>query len=41
MSSIVAVVAHTKKLLSSGVDRLRMLIAEEGFGHLWHEVPTS
>ncbi|MFI6736987.1 diacylglycerol/lipid kinase family protein [Nonomuraea sp. NPDC050451] len=42
MSPIVAVVAHRKKILGAGLDRLRMLITEEGVGELlWYEVPKS
>ncbi|TMR14350.1 diacylglycerol kinase family lipid kinase [Nonomuraea turkmeniaca] len=42
MSPIVAVVAHRKKTLGAGLDRLRMLITEEGVGELlWYEVAKS
>ncbi|MDX3107882.1 diacylglycerol/lipid kinase family protein [Nonomuraea angiospora] len=42
MSPIVAVVAHRKKTLGAGLDRLRVLITEEGVGELlWYEVPKS
>ncbi|WP_188194673.1 diacylglycerol/lipid kinase family protein [Nonomuraea sp. SYSU D8015] len=42
MSPTVAVVAHRKKILGAGLDRLRMLITEEGVGELlWYEVPKS
>ncbi|WP_336206947.1 diacylglycerol/lipid kinase family protein [Nonomuraea sp. LPB2021202275-12-8] len=38
----VAVVAHRKKTLGAGLDRLRMLISEEDVGELlWYEVPKS
>ncbi|MFC5825262.1 diacylglycerol/lipid kinase family protein [Nonomuraea insulae] len=42
MSPTVAVVAHRKKVLGAGLDRLRVLITEEGVGELlWYEVPKS
>ncbi|MFI7699669.1 diacylglycerol/lipid kinase family protein [Nonomuraea sp. NPDC049480] len=42
MSPIVAVVAHRKKILGAGLDRLRVLITEEGVGELlWYEVAKS
>ncbi|MEV0347068.1 diacylglycerol kinase family protein [Nonomuraea sp. NPDC050680] len=42
MSPIVAVVAHRKKTLGAGLDRLRVLITEEDVGELlWYEVPKS
>jgi YegS/Rv2252/BmrU family lipid kinase len=42
MSSSVAVVAHRKKTLGAGLDRLRVLIAEQDVGELlWYEVPKS
>ncbi|MGN9840021.1 diacylglycerol/lipid kinase family protein [Nonomuraea sp. H19] len=42
MSPIVAVVAHRKKILGAGLDRLRVLITEEDVGELlWYEVPKS
>ncbi|MBO3746207.1 diacylglycerol kinase family lipid kinase [Streptosporangiaceae bacterium NEAU-GS5] len=42
MSLTVAVVAHQRKTLGAGLDRLRVLIADEGVGDLlWHEVPKS
>jgi diacylglycerol kinase family enzyme len=38
----VAVVAHRKKTLGAGLDRLRVLIAEQDVGDLlWYEVPKS
>ncbi|GAA3582881.1 diacylglycerol kinase family lipid kinase [Nonomuraea rosea] len=42
MSPTVAVVAHRKKTLGAGLDRLRVLITEEDIGELlWYEVPKS
>ncbi|MFD1545819.1 diacylglycerol/lipid kinase family protein [Nonomuraea guangzhouensis] len=42
MSPTVAVVAHRKKTLGAGLDRLRVLIAEQDVGELlWYEVPKS
>ncbi|MFI7438864.1 diacylglycerol/lipid kinase family protein [Nonomuraea indica] len=42
MSPTVAVVAHRKKNLGAGLDRLRVLIAEEGVSELrWYEVSKS
>ena len=42
MSPIVAVVAHRKKTLGAGLDRLRLLISEQEVGDLlWYEVPKS
>jgi diacylglycerol kinase (ATP) len=42
MSPTVAVVAHRKKTLGAGLDRLRVLITEQGVGDLlWYEVPKS
>ncbi|MGA4991307.1 diacylglycerol/lipid kinase family protein [Nonomuraea bangladeshensis] len=42
MSPTVAVIAHRKKTLGAGLDRLRVLITEEGVGDLlWYEVPKS
>jgi YegS/Rv2252/BmrU family lipid kinase len=42
MSPTVAVVAHSKKILGAGLDRLRVLITEQEVGDLlWYEVPRS
>ncbi|WP_214322716.1 diacylglycerol/lipid kinase family protein [Nonomuraea sediminis] len=42
MSTTVAVIAHRKKTLGAGLDRLRMLISEQDVGDLvWYEVPKS
>ncbi|MGW0808705.1 diacylglycerol/lipid kinase family protein [Nonomuraea sp. NPDC002799] len=42
MSPTVAVVAHRKKTLGAGLDRLRVLITEQDVGELlWFEVPKS
>ncbi|NUW42577.1 diacylglycerol/lipid kinase family protein [Nonomuraea rhodomycinica] len=42
MSPTVAVVAHRKKILGAGLDRLRVLITEQNVGDLlWYEVPKS
>jgi len=42
MSPTIAVVAHRKKTLGAGLDRLRTLISEEDVGELlWYEVPKS
>ncbi|WP_113703636.1 diacylglycerol/lipid kinase family protein [Nonomuraea lactucae] len=42
MSPTVAVVAHRKKKLGAGLDRLRVLIADQDVGDLlWYEVPKS
>ncbi|MEV0387404.1 diacylglycerol kinase family protein [Nonomuraea sp. NPDC050643] len=42
MSPTVAVVAHRKKTLGAGLDRLRVLITEQDVGELlWYEVPKS
>lgn len=42
MSLTVAVVAHRKKTLGAGLDRLRVLITEQDVGDLlWFEVPKS
>ena len=42
MSPTVAVVAHRKKTLGAGLDRLRVLITEQDVGDLlWYEVPKS
>ncbi|GAA3465622.1 diacylglycerol/lipid kinase family protein [Nonomuraea roseola] len=42
MSPTVAVVAHRKKTLGAGLDRLRTLITEQDVGDLlWFEVPKS
>ncbi|MEV4395175.1 diacylglycerol kinase family protein [Nonomuraea sp. NPDC049607] len=42
MSPTIAVVAHQKKILGAGLDRLRVLLTERDVGELiWHEVPKS
>ncbi|MEV0594718.1 diacylglycerol/lipid kinase family protein [Nonomuraea cavernae] len=42
MSPTIAVVAHRKKTLGAGLDRLRVLISEQDVGDLlWYEVPKS
>ncbi|HUR02585.1 MAG TPA: diacylglycerol kinase family protein [Nonomuraea sp.] len=42
MAPTVAVVAHRKKTLGAGLDRLRVLISEQDVGELlWYEVPKS
>jgi diacylglycerol kinase (ATP) len=42
MSITVAVVAHRKKTLGAGLDRLRVLITEQDVGDVyWYEVPKS
>jgi diacylglycerol kinase family enzyme len=42
MSPIVAVVAHRKKTLGAGLDRLRVFLTEQDVGDLlWYEVPKS
>ncbi|GII87192.1 diacylglycerol kinase [Sphaerisporangium siamense] len=42
MSPTVAVIAHKKKTLGAGLDRLRVLISEQDVGELlWYEVPKS
>ncbi|MFI6600663.1 diacylglycerol/lipid kinase family protein [Nonomuraea sp. NPDC050536] len=42
MSTTVAVIAHRKKTLGAGLDRLRVLISEQDVGDLiWYEVPKS
>jgi diacylglycerol kinase family enzyme len=42
MSPTVAVVAHRKKTLGAGLDRLRVLVSEQDVGDLlWYEVPKS
>ncbi|WP_248958833.1 diacylglycerol/lipid kinase family protein [Sphaerisporangium perillae] len=42
MSLTVAVIAHKKKTLGAGLDRLRVLITEQDAGKLlWYEVPKS
>ncbi|GAA3836038.1 diacylglycerol kinase family protein [Sphaerisporangium flaviroseum] len=42
MSPTVAVIAHSKKTFGGGLDKLRILIAEQDVGKLlWHEVPKS
>ncbi|MET8139748.1 diacylglycerol kinase family protein [Sphaerisporangium sp. NPDC005288] len=42
MSPTVAVIAHRKKTLGAGLDRLRVLITEQDVGELlWYEVPKS
>ncbi|MFB9252335.1 diacylglycerol/lipid kinase family protein [Sphaerisporangium melleum] len=42
MSATVAVIAHRKKTLGAGLDRLRVLITEHDVGELlWYEVPKS
>ncbi|WP_214412438.1 diacylglycerol/lipid kinase family protein [Sphaerisporangium fuscum] len=42
MSPTVAVIAHQKKTLGAGLDRLRVLITEQDVGELlWYEVPKS
>ncbi|MFI6325575.1 diacylglycerol/lipid kinase family protein [Nonomuraea sp. NPDC050556] len=42
MSPTVAVIAHRKKTLGAGLDRLRVLVSEQDVGRLlWYEVPKS